>query len=233
MTAIIGGPAVVAAGFALAIVPVCLNAVLLVMLGIVYHRFSDHTYPHIPAAVALQSNGSPAADRPGEHSAGTPLKGIRRGLEAGDLGCLFGRSLACPGLLSELSCKDVASQDIVPIAPDDSVEAARALLLEHRLNSLLVVDLSGYLIGVVGPVELAQSGDYVSEVMSPAIWLDYNASMLDLIPLFKTDQANSVVITDDQGGIFGVVTPIDILKRTSQTRCDAADQKALQLEGGL
>ena len=49
LTAIIGGPSVAAAGFTFALVPVCLNSILLVLLGQVFHKFSLHSYPHVPA----------------------------------------------------------------------------------------------------------------------------------------------------------------------------------------
>jgi CBS-domain-containing membrane protein len=107
------------------------------------------------------------------------------------------------------------------------------LLIEHKLHSLLVADLSGYLVGMVGPAELARVADTVGEVMSPPIWLDYDAPLSDLIPIFMDGHANSVVITDHLGSIFGVVSPMDILKRASHIRCDVTDQKAPQLRGCL
>jgi CBS domain-containing membrane protein len=47
---VIGGPAVAALGYRFVIVPVALNAVLLVATGIAFHRLSRHSYPHRPAA---------------------------------------------------------------------------------------------------------------------------------------------------------------------------------------
>jgi CBS-domain-containing membrane protein len=92
--------------------------------------------------------------------------------------------------------------------------------------------VAGYLIGVVGPQELARDADYVGQIMAPPIWLDCDAPMSDLIPLFMGGQANSVVVTDHQGSIFGVVTPLDVFKKTPQTRCNAAEQIA-PLRGSL
>ncbi len=48
LLAVLGGPVVQAAGYHYALVPVGLNAVLLVLSGIVYHRWvSGHPYPHV------------------------------------------------------------------------------------------------------------------------------------------------------------------------------------------
>lgn len=52
LTAVIGGPAVVSAGFAFPFVPVALNSVLLVILGVAFHHLSGHSYPHRPVPAA-------------------------------------------------------------------------------------------------------------------------------------------------------------------------------------
>ncbi|MFV0623050.1 HPP family protein [Sphingomonas sp. ac-8] len=48
LTAVVGGPAVLAAGYGFALVPVGLNAVLLMLAGVAFHRLSGHSYPHRP-----------------------------------------------------------------------------------------------------------------------------------------------------------------------------------------
>lgn len=52
LTAVIGGPAITSAGYSFAFVPIAVNAISLVGIGIAYHRFSGHSYPHKPQAVA-------------------------------------------------------------------------------------------------------------------------------------------------------------------------------------
>ena len=49
LTAVIGGPAIHAAGFGFAFLPVAANAVLLALTGWAFHRMSGHAYPHRPA----------------------------------------------------------------------------------------------------------------------------------------------------------------------------------------
>ncbi|MGQ3005803.1 MAG: HPP family protein [Blastomonas fulva] len=48
LTAVIGGPAVVSAGWLFPLFPVGLNAVILTATGILYHSISKHSYPHRP-----------------------------------------------------------------------------------------------------------------------------------------------------------------------------------------
>lgn len=52
LTAVIGGPAILGAGYTFPFVPIAINALLLVMMGIIYHRASGHSYPHRPIPVA-------------------------------------------------------------------------------------------------------------------------------------------------------------------------------------
>jgi len=47
LTAVLGGPAVLASGYMFAFIPVCLNSTLLVLTGYLFHKLSKrHSYPH-------------------------------------------------------------------------------------------------------------------------------------------------------------------------------------------
>ncbi len=46
LTAVIGGPSIAAAGYGFALSPVALNSVILLAAGWLFHRFSQHSYPH-------------------------------------------------------------------------------------------------------------------------------------------------------------------------------------------
>lgn len=60
LTAVVGGPTVLAAGYDFALVPVGLNAVLLMLTGVAFHRLSGHSYPHRPVPVArVPADGVP------------------------------------------------------------------------------------------------------------------------------------------------------------------------------
>lgn len=52
---LLGGPAVQDAGWRFALLPVGLNAALLVAAGLLFHRFSGHSYPHRPVPVVGQA----------------------------------------------------------------------------------------------------------------------------------------------------------------------------------
>ena len=57
LTAVIGSPAIHAAGWSFALVPVGINSVALAALAIAFHRWSGHSYPHRPLPVAPEPLG--------------------------------------------------------------------------------------------------------------------------------------------------------------------------------
>jgi CBS domain-containing membrane protein len=63
LTAVIGGAGVQAAGYGFALVPVGVNSLALVALGIAYHRLTGRSYPHRAAPpVAAAESGLHLAD---------------------------------------------------------------------------------------------------------------------------------------------------------------------------
>ncbi|MES3084194.1 HPP family protein [Sphingomonas faeni] len=63
LTAVVGGPAVIDAGFAFVIVPIALNAIILTGCGILFHRFSGHSYPHrVPVAASVPTEAALRAE---------------------------------------------------------------------------------------------------------------------------------------------------------------------------
>jgi len=55
LTAVVGGPAVLDAGFAFVLVPIAVNSAILTLCGVLFHRFSGHSYPHRVAGIAPAS----------------------------------------------------------------------------------------------------------------------------------------------------------------------------------
>ncbi|MEH3108407.1 MAG: HPP family protein [Sphingomonas fennica] len=61
LTAVIGGESIHAAGYGFALVPVALNSVALVLLGIAFHRATGRSYPHRPPVPAPAIRAEQAA----------------------------------------------------------------------------------------------------------------------------------------------------------------------------
>ena len=62
LTAVIGSNGIHAAGFGFAFVPVGINSIALVLLGIAYHRVTRRSYPHQPVAAPALPPGLHLAD---------------------------------------------------------------------------------------------------------------------------------------------------------------------------
>jgi len=60
LTVVLGGPAVAAQGWLFPFVPVALDSLLLVLVGLVFHRLAGRTYPHRPLAPSPPSVPAPA-----------------------------------------------------------------------------------------------------------------------------------------------------------------------------
>lgn len=66
LIAVIGGPAVSTLGYSFAFVPIAINSILLVIIGVLFHRVSGHSYPHRPVPTAGHS--LPVSSPPVFHS---------------------------------------------------------------------------------------------------------------------------------------------------------------------
>ncbi len=62
LTAVIGGAPVHEAGYAFAFLPVGINSVLLVLIGIAFHALAGRSYPHRPAAIPADPAGLHPSD---------------------------------------------------------------------------------------------------------------------------------------------------------------------------
>ena len=93
LTAVIGGPAVAAAGWMFPILPVGINAAILAAAGVLFHRVSRHSYPHRPALglVALPLPGDDPTPHPEDLDAALADLGETFDIGREDLDQLFER----------------------------------------------------------------------------------------------------------------------------------------------
>lgn len=62
---------------------------------------------------------------------------------------------------------DVMTRNVISVGPDDTVETAVKVMLQHRISGLLVVDKSGDLAGVVTEGDLLRRDEIGTEVDRP------------------------------------------------------------------
>lgn len=93
LTAVIGGPAVAAAGWVFPILPVGINAAILAATGVIFHRVSRHSYPHRPVSTptALPLPGNDPTPHPEDLDAALADLGETFDIGREDLDQLFER----------------------------------------------------------------------------------------------------------------------------------------------
>jgi len=202
------------AGYLFPLVPVGLNAVLLVACAFAYHRALGRSYPHVaakPAAAAPPSNARAFTEKDIEGA----LQDLGEGFDISmsDLERLLReiekRSLARS--YRDLSCADIMTSKLVSASEDTPVERVRALMNEHDFRSLPILDTDGRVVGVIGQRELAKPGSTAREVMATPATAIAATPALRLIDAFTNGHVHAVYVVDAAGKAVGVVTEADWL----------------------
>lgn len=220
LTAIIGGPAVTPSGFLFPFVPVCLNSLLLVGLGFLFHKISRRKYPHIslPAPVNTHRTNDIAP----ELRVGFRAEDIEGALETlqetfdinrDDLEKLI-RQVEFQALSrshGNIQCGDIMSRDMIKIGLRESAFVARSRLLTHNVRTLPVVGDRNQLMGTIGLRELIDATGDAGSHMSPAATTSATNSAVSLIPTLTDGRTHAVIVTDPDRNVLGLITQTDLL----------------------
>lgn len=226
LTAIIGGPAVTDLGYQFAFVPVGLNSIMLVALGIVFHKLTRRKYPHIPVAVPVNTHHT--SDLPSSLRVGFNSDDVSNALatidetfdiDPSDIDRLL-RQVELQALIrthGKSQAKDIMSRDVVCIAENDPPEKAQQLLLAHNIRTLPVVDAVGKLKGTVGLRELLRSGTDVRSLMVDAIKASPDDPVVSLVSRLTDGRAHAIIITDRDNVVQGLISQTDLLSALSRS----------------
>jgi CBS domain-containing membrane protein len=237
LTAVIGGAAVARAGFWFPFMPVALNALILVALGILFHRLAGKQYPHrqvIKPANLHETRDPPPALRVGFTSADIDAAVAKfdetLDISRADLDALL-RAVEQEALVRQhgaLSCAEVMSRDVVTVTPQASPVEARRLLLEHKIRTLPVIDQAGQLIGQVGLREIAAAPDATVLPVAAAVTCAPDQPAVALLPVLTDGISHIVVITDDERHVLGVVSQTDLLATMAKSLAQVSAGKPIQ-----
>ncbi len=213
LTAVLGGPAVLAAGYGFPFLPVGINSALLVASGYLFHRLTRrHAYPHVASAQA-SGRSDRVGFRPEDVDAAVDDLGETFDIDRDDIDRLLRQvefralNRASQGFL----CADVMLRGTPRIRDTASVTEAQSLLLEHEAMVLPVLDARGRVVGTVGFHELSRAAVSVGEVMSPVATAAPDTFALDLLAPLSDRRTTAVMIVDERGGLLGMVTQADLL----------------------
>ncbi len=219
LTAVIGGAAVTRAGFWFPLVPVAINSLILVGVGMLFHRLSGRHYPHLQSVAPV--NAHKTADPPPAFRVGFNTQDIDAAIESlnetldisrADLDALL-RQVELQALLRErgdLTCADIMSRDVVTVEAGASADEARALLLAHDIRTLPVLD-GGSLLGTVGLRELAAMAPSAALPVSQAATARPTDPAIGLLPRLTDGTIHAVVVTDEAHRVVGIISQTDLL----------------------
>jgi CBS domain-containing membrane protein len=220
LSAVLAGPTIAANGYMFPLVPIAVNAIVLVALGWLFHAFTRRPWPHTaPARPANphRTNDLPAAERVGfddrDVDAALADLGEAFDIDRDDLDRLLRRVewRAMSRRHADPTCAEVMSRDVVTVRADASLDRARELLLAHGLRTLPVLDESARVIGVVGLRELSQDGGCVRDAMRVAATASPETPVIDLLGKLTDGVTHAVVVLGPRGDMVGLVTQTDLL----------------------
>jgi len=241
LTAVIGGAAVARAGFWFPFVPVAVNSLLLVALGLFFHKLSGRQYPHRPA-VAAPVNQHNTADPPPTLRVGFNAEDIDAAIAAfnetldvdrADIDALL-RQVELQALLrrrGDINCGDIMSRDVVTVGIDATPEQARRLLLEHDIRTLPVLMPDATVAGTVGLRELASVEDTDRLPVSDAVTASPAEPAIGLLPRLTDGVSHAVVIVDDVGKVAGIISQTDLLATLARSLSLSWEKDEMQGQG--
>ncbi|HZV67322.1 MAG TPA: HPP family protein, partial [Telluria sp.] len=168
LTAVLAGPAVHAAGYQFALLPVGLNSSMMVLAALLYNSLTGRRYPH-PQQSAMQN----------PHVTHDPLPTARIGFSAADLDAAlkrYGQVLdvsrddleaiieqtemhAFGRRFGVISCADIMSKDVSTLVFASTLEEAWGLMRLHQVHALPVLNAARRVIGIVTQNDFVQHGE--------------------------------------------------------------------------
>lgn len=158
LTAVLGGPAVHAAGFGFVFAPVALNSVLMLGMALLFNNATGRRYPHTQqiGAPRVQGTGDAAPTARLGFTADdlkTVLKDHNQVLDisAGELDELFRKTemQAFRRRFGDTRCADIMSRDVIAVEFGTELAEAWLTMLGHRIDALPVVTRERLVIGIV------------------------------------------------------------------------------------
>lgn len=213
LTAVIGGPAVVAAGWSFALLPVALDSALLVAIGWLFNAATRSNYPHrAPAYVAAPANatGFTMADIAQVLSHYDELLDVT----PEDLDTLFRQveSRTYRRLHGIIACERIMLTTMPVLDPAMDLAGLRPLFAAHGLRALPVADATGHVEGLLTLDRLDASAQTVAEALDPSPCLAAPATPIDeLLPILSGGRFHEALVVDARGTLLGMVTQTGLL----------------------
>lgn len=225
LTAVLGGPAVTAAGYSFALAPVGINSLLLMGVALIFNNATRHSYPHrphVPHANQHRTADPAPAERIGftEADLDQALKDYGEVLDVSreDLDLLLHdvEMRAHRRLRGPLQTGHIMSRDLVTITQETPRGEILRLMRHHAVHSLPVTDSAGRLIGICVDHDLLYTAD---DPATPAVELmrqmvpmaEATAPIETLVPLLLDNTVPCVLAVDADRKPLGIVSRSDLI----------------------
>lgn len=225
-----------------ALFPIASNSLLMVLAGMAYNNFSGRRYPHMqlapPApARAPADAGSIASDLDAVLARYDQVLDISRD----DLQELIEQTQlqAYQRKLSDIRCRDIMSTDVITVEFGTPLEDAWALLRQHRIKALPVVDRVRRIVGIVTLADFMRGADLdhhqgfdqklralirksglthttkpevVGQIMARQVRvISQDRHLADLVPLFGSTGHHHIPVIGEKERLVGIITQSDMV----------------------
>ena len=222
---------------AMAAAPVLLNVLILILVGVAFNRFTGRSYPHAQMsriATRQDSSAFTSADLDAALSHYNQVLDVSRDDLEGLLH-LAGKA-AFQRTLGELRCSQIMSAPVHAVAADTPLNAAWALMRNHAVKALPVVDAQQTVIGIVTVADFMRMAnldmhegigqrlrtlimgrpkqpEQVQQLMSsPVLQVVAGQHVMDLVPMFSDAGHHHIPVVDVGRKLVGIITQSDLVK---------------------
>jgi len=136
-------------------------------------------------------------------------------------------------LLAHVEVKTVMSRDVITTIPDSSIFLAAALMLEHLVSCLPVLDSKGKMVGIITEVDLLKVLHIIGELYSGRIVLvlklqNRPGSIKEVEDIIRENGSRIITINSFSG--LGAESTRDVLIRISQISSEKLEELKKKLE---
>jgi len=163
LTAVLGGPVIHALGYQFLWAPIGINSLVLLGVALLFNNLTRHPYPHI--AIDHSKTDQQPGDRLGFSSADLDyvLANYNQVLDVSrdDLESLLRQTemQAYRRRFGEITCADIMSKEVVSVEFGTELPQAWAMLHQHHIKALPVIDPARRVIGILTLVNFIEHAD--------------------------------------------------------------------------
>lgn len=227
--------------FSFVLSPVLFNSAVLVLAGIAYNSFTGRRYPHVQVTA---TPSGPQLSRFTSEDLDSALAHYNQVLDVSrdDLESLLHHAelAAYHRNLGELRCADIMSRQPVAAEFGTPLHQAWALLREHRIKALPVIDKSRRIAGIVTVADFMRHADLdvhdgigmrlrtlvrpsglthtnkpevVGQIMTRQVRVaSDDRPVMELVPLFSDGGHHHIPIIDAERRLVGIITQSDLMR---------------------